>query len=51
MSQIRRYTAIFTLVSLVSDALVLFGSMLLAFWVSFYPPLAWIFPVAKFTGY
>lgn len=47
MTQIRRYTAIFTLISLVSDAFVIFGSMLLAFWVSFYPPLIWIFPVGK----
>ena len=47
MSQIRRYTVIFTLISLISDAVVIFGSMLLAFWVSFYPPLIWIFPVVK----
>jgi len=47
MSQIRRYTVIFTLISLISDALVIFGSMMIAFWISFYPPLTWIFPVAK----
>lgn len=47
MSQIRRYTAIFTLISLFSDSIVLFAGMLLAFWLSFYPPLIWIFPVVK----
>lgn len=47
MSQIRRHTAIFTLISIVSDGMVLLGSMLLAFWVSFHSPLTLIFPVAK----
>ncbi|MEA1928341.1 MAG: undecaprenyl-phosphate glucose phosphotransferase [Candidatus Auribacterota bacterium] len=47
MTQIRRYTAIFTLISLISDSLVLFASMLIAFWASFGPPLIWIFPATK----
>ncbi len=47
MSQIRRHTVIFTLISLVTDGLTLFVSMLLAFWVSFLSPLTWIFPPTK----
>lgn len=47
MSQIRRHTVIFTLITLISDGVVLFVSMLLAFWVSFYSPLIGLFPVPK----
>ncbi|MFH1039352.1 MAG: undecaprenyl-phosphate glucose phosphotransferase [PVC group bacterium] len=47
MSQIRRHTVIFTLVSLVTDGLTLFAGMLLAFWVSFLSPLTRVFPVTK----
>ena len=47
MSQIHRHMVIFTLITLVSDGVVLFGSMLLAFWISFCSPLTGLFPVLK----
>ncbi len=47
MTQIRRHTAILTLITVVSDALVLFAAMAAAFWVGFHSPLVEIFPVTK----
>ncbi len=47
MTNIRRHTAFLTLVTLVSDGLVLYGSMVFAFWISFLSPLTSIFPVTK----
>jgi exopolysaccharide biosynthesis polyprenyl glycosylphosphotransferase len=47
MTHIRRHTAFLTLVTLVSDGLVLYASLAAAFWISFHSPLTEIFPVTK----
>ncbi len=47
MTQIRRHTAFLTLITLVVDGLILYASMVAAFWISFFSPLTEIFPVTK----
>ncbi len=47
MPQIRRHTIIFTLVTLFTDGLALFASMLLAYWLSFHSPLTTLFPIFR----
>ncbi|MDP8236452.1 MAG: undecaprenyl-phosphate glucose phosphotransferase [Candidatus Erginobacter occultus] len=47
MINIRRHTAFLTLITLVSDGLVLYLSMAFTFWISFHSPLTEIFPVTK----
>ncbi len=47
MTNIRRHTTFLTLITVVSDGLVLYVAMALAFWVSFLSPLTAIFPVPR----
>jgi len=47
MPHIRRHTALVTLITLVSDALILYLALAAAFWISFHSPLTAIFPVSR----
>jgi len=47
MDKIRRQTTVFTLATLLSDALMMLLAMLGAYWISFFSPLTAYFPIDK----